>query len=246
MLNVNMNNLPSVAMMYDGIFFEEEIEGYKTIRVNGRESNVMDYTKEVVPFGELITNQNVTSRMLLIEFMITAENTNEFQNKIKNLTKLLYKTEDQTIAFADDPNTIFYGRFESFLDFTDYKNAVVGSFTIYCQDPLKYGPTIETSGEVTIDTTYETVPEEILVTPSSAIDHLEITNGTYTIRLDGNISLGHEVKILFKEQEIYVNGVISTYMFALNSDFENFQIQQGETITSSNGSLILKARERWL
>lgn len=238
--------LPSVAMTYDGTTLENLIEGYRTITVSGRETSDVVYEGDNVKFGTIITKQRIAYRPLAVKFMLKASTNEAFQEKFKQLMAVLYRKKDVAITFADDPDTHFYGRYSKFETVPVDRNQIITSFEIYCQDPLKYGPTIETNGEVTINTIYETAPEEILVTPSSTIDHLEITNGTYTIRLDGNIALGNEVKILFKEQEIYVNGIISTYMFALNSDFENFQIQQGETITSSNGSLILKARERWL
>ena len=43
-----------------------------------------------------------------------------------------------------------------------------------------------------------------------------------------------------------VNGVDATYMIDLNSDFENFKLKKNNSVTSTQGTISLVARERWL
>src|SRR5699024_3054354 len=105
-----------------------------------------------------------------------------------------------------------------------------------------------TDGSVTIDTFYPTLPEQITLTIGSTTNKIEITNGGERITATGTFNAGSEVVIEFDKEEVTmsVNGSEATYMIDLQSDLENFLLEQGQTVTSEQGTIELRVRERWL
>ncbi|MGC3014271.1 phage tail protein, partial [Enterococcus faecium] len=49
--------LPTSAMMYDGMYLEDLIEGYQTLTVEGREMLSVEVEQQEIQIGSIITNQ---------------------------------------------------------------------------------------------------------------------------------------------------------------------------------------------
>lgn len=75
---------------------------------------------------------------------------------------------------------------------------------------------------------------------------IEITNGVETIELVDSFKSGDSIVINVEQGFVAKNGEENTYSVALNSDFENFIIENGQTITSPQGTVKVTMRERWL
>src|SRR5699024_8003378 len=142
----------------------------------------------------------------------------------------------------------YFGRLSTFESVPDNSMTVVSTFTIYCDSPYKFSDIVTTDGSVTIDTFYPTLPEQITLTIGSTTNKIKITNGSERITATGTFNAGAKVVITFKKDEVTmsVNGSEATYMIDLQSDLENFLLKEGQAVTSKQGTIELKMRERWL
>lgn len=124
---------------------------------------------------------------------------------------------------------------------------VVGTFTIAAIHYTSTGDLITTQGLVPIDTFYKTYPERIVLNVPTTRNNIEIRNGAERITATGTFNAGSTVVVKFEKEEVTltVNGVEATYMIDLQSDLENFELRQGQSVTSPHGTLTVEMRERW-
>lgn len=240
------NVLPSAAMNFNGLFIENEIEGYRTLTVSGRESIGVELTSHSTQTGSLTTNKLLPSRTLVVKYLLKEQDNYSFQKKFKQLRKYLSSKSEVEIYFADEPDAFYFGQLSEMSEVPAETNFAVGTFSIHCDSPYKFGNLNQTNGSVTIDTFYETQPELVRLTLTSANSIVKVTNGKQAIQLNGNFSASDVIEIDVQEGTVIRNGVDHTYTVALNSDFENFMIEEGQTVSSQQGSLTLFTRERWL
>lgn len=240
--------LPSVAINFNGYQLDEEIEAFRTLKVSGRETIPVELSSENVQEGTITLSSRLPHREMVVTYMMNSDNNQAFQDGFQALRRLLTTNEQMPVTFLDEPNTVYFGRLSAMEKPADDSNAVVSSFTIHCDSPFKFGELVTTDGQVTIDTFYETLPEQITLTITETTNHIEITDGIHTISATGTFNAGVDVVFYFDKEEMYmtVDGVESTYMIDLNSDFENFHLVNGRTLTSPQGNLELVARERRL
>lgn len=244
----NLNELPSVAMGFNGTIIENEIEGYRTLKVSGRETISNELVVESVHEGGVTLDSHLPSRPIQVTYEMKTETNELFQEQYKALRKLLTTNEEVPIKFADEPYTTYFGRLSTLEVPADDKNNVVSTFIIHCDSPYKFGDLITTNGQVPIDTFYKTYPERITLEVPTTRNNIEIKNGTERITATGTFNTGSKVVVEFEKEEVTmtVNGVEATYMLDLQSDLENFELRQGRTITSPHGTITLEMRERWL
>ena len=238
--------LSPVSLNFGGKFFEDYIDDYQTITVFGRETLSQEIESEAVLNGEIITGTRLPARTIVVKYRMAETENDTFQEKFKALRKILTSDSDVEFSFVDNPTAHYFGRLSEMETVDETQNDVISSFTLYCADPFKYSALVQTTGSVSIDTFYKTLPESIQVTTTSAVSVVTITDGTHTITINGAIASGAVVLVDFKTMTLKVNDVESTYMIALNSDFENFYLKNGTTISSPQGNVILKMKERWL
>ena len=240
--------LSSVAMEFNGTIIDNELEGYRTLKVSGRETISNELVVESVHEGGITLDNHLPSRSMQITYEMKAETNELFQEQYKALRKLLTTDEEVPIKFADEPTTTYFGRLSTIEVPTDDRNNVVSTFTIHCDSPYKFGDLVATSGVVSIDTFYKTYPERIVLNVPTTRNNIEIKNGRERITATGTFNAGSEVVVKFEKEEVTmtVNGVEATYMLDLQSDLENFKLRQGQAITSPHGDITLEMRERWL
>lgn len=243
--------LPSVAMEYDGYFLENEIRGYRTLKVKGREMLNVDIESENPSGrnGSYITGQTLPARELTVTYMLKAESNEEFQYLYSLMMKKLLKTEDVAIRFTDQPKVFYYGRYSSTGDIPDDRNWVVSSFTIYCQNPYKYNEPVVLLGDpLTIESLshYSMKPDEIKIIVGSAATKITVDNVTTGrhIILNGTYAAGNEIKIRIPSNTITKNGQnIMNNLDPQESDFHNFLVNNGDVINvTPNSTLSLTVR----
>ena len=244
----NLNELPSVAMEFNGTYIENEIESYRTLKVSGRETISNELVVESVHEGGITLDSHLPSRSIQVTYEMKAETNTELQDQFKALRKLLTSNEEVPIKFADEPDTFYFGRLSAMETVPDDSNIIISTFTIHCDSPYKFGDLVTTDGSITIGTFYPTLPEQITLMIDSTTNNIEITNGSERITATGTFNAGSKVVILFKKEEVTmtVNGTEATYMIDLQSDLENFLLEQGQAVTSEQGTIELRVRERWL
>ena len=243
-----LKRLPSVAMEFNGGYIENELNGYETLKVSGRETIGVELISEPTHEGVITIDERLPHRELTITYELQADNNTEFQERFKALRKLLTTNEQVPIKFLDEPDTVYFGRLSAMETVPDNSNTIISTFTVICDSPYKFSDLVTTNGSVTIDTFYGTLPEQIEVLIGATTNKLEITNGDYRITATGTFNAGSKVVILFKKEEVTmtVNGTESTYMLDMQSDLENFLLKEGQAVTSKQGTIELKMRERWL
>ena len=235
-------------MEFNGKYIENELNGYETLKVRGRETIGVELISEPTHEGVITIDERLPHRELTITYELQADNNTEFQERFKALRKLLTSNEQVPIKFLDEPDTVYFGRLSAMDTVPDDSNTIINTFTVICDSPYKFSDLVVTNGDVTIDTFYPTLLEQIEVLIGATTNKLEITNGDYRITATGTFNAGSKVVILFQKEEVTmtVNGSESTYMIDLQSDLENFVLKQGQDVTCEQGNITLKMRERWL
>ena len=238
--------LPSVAMKFDGNVLEDEIIGYETLNVSGRETLSPELVSYDVRYGSITTHERLPSRLITVQYRMEEPDHYIFQKKFKTLRKLLTTGEPTFFSFLDEPDTFYLGRLSGMDEVPPDSNTVISSFTLMCDSPYKFGELIKTDKPIYIDTFYDTPPllMEVLVNQSTSV--VKVTNGIETISLKDTFKSGDRLLINVEQGFVAKNGEEYTYAVELNSDFENFIVYKGFAITSPQGAVTTTVRERWL
>lgn len=241
----HLNELPSVAMKFNGYYIEEKIEDYLTLNVSGREMLSYDIQSERRSHGHgsIRYGKSLPSRIITVQYYLKADSSAKLQYRFNKLRKALYSTDVVPIEFADEPGATYYGEFESAETIPADRLSIISTFSIFCPDPFKYRNAIVTDGEVVTETFYPTIPHKILVSTSTTTNAIDISNGNQVIQLRGEVNAGTNIQIDVENQSVYANGVERLDLIDLHSDFENFTVENGQTVTTSNGTIELHVRE---
>lgn len=155
--------LSSEALKINGKYIEDQIAGYRTLHVSGREalSPELETFETGVRDGSTLKSKRFPARTITVTYQLVTETSEEFRSAFNQLAAIL-NVEDAELIFNDEQDKFFVGTPSLISKVTPGKNAVVGEFEILCVDPFKYS-VIE----------YEVEPE--LDETSILIDY----NGTY-------------------------------------------------------------------
>lgn len=132
-------SLPSEALMINGEYIENLIEGYKTLTVEGREAlspEVSTYETGIRD-GATRKGKRYPSRTLRITYQLVAETNEGFRTAYNKLASIL-DVVDAELIFNDETDKFFIGTPSRIGEVAPGKNAVVGEFDILCTDPFKY------------------------------------------------------------------------------------------------------------
>ena len=250
--------LPPEAMFIEtngvGVTLEDQIDGYQTLNVAGRELMAYSLSSQAVAGndGELFLGADLPKRELTIKYQLITGSDQEFREKYARLNYLL-NNKQLHFYFFDDPQFEYVGTLSGAADPSPGSNVVNSEFTITLLNPFKRlkNKTIyrgEQSVRINEPAYYPTVPDKIALTIKSASNHLEIVNFEQTIALTGNFSVGDKVTIDFTgDAQILLNSVNHLDLLDLNSDFENFAVKQGSVVACSNSTdLALQLRRKEL
>ena len=131
--------LPSEALKINGEFIENQIEGYRTLHVSGREA----LSPDVVTFstgirdGSVIKSKRFPERIITVKYRLSAESSEDFRNAYNKLAKIL-NVEDAELIFNDEQDKFFIGTPCIIGSVSPGRNTVIGEFEILCADPFKY------------------------------------------------------------------------------------------------------------
>ena len=136
--------LPSEAMKYNGVYLENEIPGYRTLYVQGRElmgAEVRD--KQITGLdGSVYYGKTYPPRTIVVGYQLIADDNAAFRDAYNKMNQIL-DAEQVQIIFADETDKYFVGTKIGNTDPDPGANAVVGEIEIYCADPLKYATTLK-------------------------------------------------------------------------------------------------------
>lgn len=143
--------LPSEALKINGDYIEDQIAGYRTLNVSGREAlspDVVTYTTGVRD-GSKIKSKRYPERIITVTYQLIAESSEAFREAYNKLAQIL-NVEDAELIFDDEPDKFFVGTPCIIGNVNPGKNSVVGEFEILCADPFKYS-VIEYEAEPCLD-----------------------------------------------------------------------------------------------
>ena len=131
--------LPSEALKINGAYIEDQIEGYRTLSVSGREAlspDVETYTTGIRD-GSRIQSNRYPERIITVRYQLSAESSEAFREAYNKLGGIL-NVEEAELIFNDEPDKFFIGTPCVIGAVDPGKNVVVGEFEILCTDPFKY------------------------------------------------------------------------------------------------------------
>lgn len=131
--------LPSEALMINGEYIENQIAGYRTLTVQGREAlspDVVGYTTGVRD-GSRIKSKRFPERIITITYQLIAESNEAFREAYNNLAAIL-NVKDAELIFNDEQDKFFVGTPCVIDTVNPGTNSVIGKFEILCADPFKY------------------------------------------------------------------------------------------------------------
>lgn len=133
------NILPSEALMINGDYIENLIEGYRTLQVTGREALTAELHsyESGVRDGSVLQSKRYPARYITVKYQLLAKSPEAFRNAFNRLAGIL-NVEEAELIFNDEPDKFFIGTPEEIEEIPGGTNSVVGSFTIFCADPFKY------------------------------------------------------------------------------------------------------------
>lgn len=131
--------LPAEALQINGAYIENEIEGYRTLYVLGRELTEAEITELQIGQmdGSEYRNSRIVSRSITVGYQLLTDSPEDFREKFNALNKILNQKEAKLI-FADEPDKYFIGTKSNAGDVPEGRLNVTGEFSIYCCDPRKY------------------------------------------------------------------------------------------------------------
>lgn len=144
-------HLPSEALMINGEYIENQISGYRTLSVSGREAlspDVVTYTTGVRD-GSRVKSKRFPERIITVNYQLIAESNEAFREAYNKLAAIL-NVEDAELIFNDEQDKFFVGTPCTIDTVQPGRNAVTGSFEILCADPFKYS-VMEYEAETQLD-----------------------------------------------------------------------------------------------
>lgn len=151
---IDTEPLPSEAVSIDGLVLDNEINGFRTLYVSGRESLAAEFDMISTNNrnGDFIKSRRYPSRTLKVGFQMRTENNSAFREAFNELNGILNCSEVE-IRFADEPDFFYIGSPVNSCEVQPGTNSVTGEFEIYCATPFKYSNEHTVSSQVLSDGT---------------------------------------------------------------------------------------------
>lgn len=136
--------LPSEAMSYNGTYLENEIQGYRTLYVQGRELMGAEVQDESINGldGSEYYGKSYPARTITVGYQLVADSNSAFREAYNKMNRIL-DAEQVQVIFADETDKYFIGTKVGNTTPDPGSNAVTGEIEIYCSDPRKYATTLK-------------------------------------------------------------------------------------------------------
>ena len=213
------SSLPSEAMKINGKYIENEIEGYRTLYVLGRELTEEEITELQIGMidGAEYRGRRTVSRTITVGYQLLSDTPEQFRSRFNQLNAIL-RQEEAEIIFADESDKYFIGTKSNAGDVPEGRLNVTGEFSIYCCDPRKYS---------TVEKTFQ----------ASANDEgiLEAT-----IENDGNMAVPVNYEITHNHENGFI-GIVSEHgaiQLGKIDEVDGESYQQNETLIDGIKTLV--------
>lgn len=204
------NVLPSEAMSYDGVYLENEIEGYRTLYVTGRElygAEIKEQSTDTIDGSNYIARR-YPPRTITVAYQLLASSDKAFRDAYNKMNRLL-NGEQVKVIFNDEPDKYFIGTKKGITQNEKGTNFVVGEIEIYCTDPCKY---------------------------SSTEKEFTATDGVLNIVNEGTVPVSIDYEVQTTSETGYI-GIVSTegvMQYGKIEELDSESFQQSEHLVSIN------------
>lgn len=134
--------LPSEALKINGQYIENQIAGYRTLAVSGREalSPELETYSTGTRDGSTLKNKRYPERVITVHYQIIADSPQAFREAYTKLGYIL-DVEDAQLIFNDETDKFFIGTPYAIGEVEPGRLSITGDFEILCVDPFKYSVT---------------------------------------------------------------------------------------------------------
>lgn len=145
--------LPSEALKLNGEYIENQIPGYRTLNVSGREalSPEIETYQTGIRDGSKMKYRRFPARVITVRYQLMAETPEAFRAAYNKLGGILNVTDAQMV-FNDEPDKFFTGTPYAIGEVEPGMKSVVGEIEFLCVDPFKYSLTL-----------YETTAQDVIM-----------------------------------------------------------------------------------
>ena len=199
--------LPAEAVCFNGHWLDNEVTGFRTLSVSGRElmGQELDTYQIGGMDGEVLRRTNYPPRTITVKYQLMAQGDSAFRAAYNQLNALL-RAKNAMLIFADEPDKYFLATKAGNSDVDPGLNRVVGEIEFFCADPHKYA----------------LVPKEFTAAAVSGVL-------TATVENDGTVPVPIDYEITMNSDNGYVGIVSDTGAMQYGSIEE----ADGETYTAS-------------
>lgn len=133
------NTLPAEAVCFNGHWLDTEVDGFRTLYVEGRESakgEIIETSTKLLD-GSRFRSKRYEPRTITVTFMLSAGSASALISRWNALAGIL-AAEQARIIFADEPDKFFVGTKVGISEVEPGKLMTKGRIEFYCPDPFKY------------------------------------------------------------------------------------------------------------
>lgn len=143
--------LPAEALKLNGAYIEDQVDGYRTLYVSGREalSPEIAMYETGVRDGSVVQSKRYPARTIRVGYQLKAATAEAFRDAYNKLAGIL-NVDDAELIFADEQDKFFTGTPSAIGEVEPGRNFVVSEFEIVCADPFKYS-VIEYEADAALD-----------------------------------------------------------------------------------------------
>lgn len=125
------------AVAIDGVFLENEIDGFRTLAVSGRELLNMEFSQEQIGHDYVLYDHWQTTRSITVKYLLQASSSQELVQKFNKLNAKLNFTEAR-VQFNDEPDKYYIGSMSQSANPPAGVLKFIGTYSIEFSDPHKY------------------------------------------------------------------------------------------------------------
>lgn len=261
--------LPSEAMNFNGVFLENEVEGYRTLYVSGRESLApeLDFYDSGARHGKKVKSRMFQERVITVGYQLMSPTPIDFRLAYNKMAQILNVSSAKMI-FSDEPDKYFTGTLTSMGEVEPGKLCITGELEFTCPDPFKYSVEekiyrISGLSEIYYEGTQDCYPEfkwnikgntgYVAAYKEDANTILQIGNPSETQSTSNTFLAGDVVVARCEDASIFVNNRKKDNLGAIGNEWEAFYLKPGENqigvIASDWASppeVTMSIREVWL
>lgn len=237
-------------MQFNGIDFKQYCK-IEDVRRNLHPSNAVIIKKIPGKIGTRLMKREIDQGYIEVDIRVIEKNKATVQEKSREIAGLLSTDDLKEISFHDESNKFYKAILSGDTKLDRFLFTGFATLIFLCPDPLAYSKTKTTIKDIHNKTlinqgTYKTIGT-ITIKISSNINNLKVAlqNTGEFIYLGDDFKTNDVIEINLRDEYVKKNGNLIMDKLYFESDF--FDIPVGEfTITTTNGTMDIEFRERWL